>query len=116
VNEPVSAVDEVLGLLNSKFNSVIPHFLLVILNVFQGFKDLLRHCSLSEFKHFFEPVVAQDRHQTGNDELSDASVPAVFDPLVEQFVVEEKLGDDEVSSSIHLLLQELDIVISAFGF
>ena len=67
------------------------------------------HCLL------LEPLVAEDRHNAGDDLALDAGLSAVPNPLVEDLVVVEDLSDHKVSSSIHLLLKVADVVFSTRG-
>ena len=44
---------------------------------------MLGHSCLGEAEHFVKSVIAEDGHETRNDKLSDTSISAVLDPLVE---------------------------------
>lgn len=73
------------------------------------------HACLGEHCLLLEPLIAEDRHNAGDDLALDAGLSAVPDPLVEDLVVVEDLSDHKVSSSIHLLLKVADVVFSARG-
>ena len=74
-------------------------------------KDVFGDLRLGELAHAVESVVAENRHDSGNDLASNASFAAVTHPVVEDLVVKEELGDDKVRAGIHLLFQVLDIVL-----
>ena len=59
-----------------------------------------------------ESVVAENRHDSGNNLASYASLAAVTHPVVEDLVVEEELGDNKVRAGIYLLPQVPDVVLS----
>jgi hypothetical protein len=62
-----------------------------------------------------ESLITEDRHDTRNNLAVNANSPAVFYPLVEDVVVIEELGDNKISSRIHLFLKEANIIISGLG-
>ena len=74
-------------------------------------KDVFRDLRLGELAHAVESVVAENRHDSGNNLASNASFAAVTHPVVEDLVVEEELGNDKVCTGIYLLFQVLDIVL-----
>jgi hypothetical protein len=57
VDEPVAIGDQIRSLFDSELNSIVPHLLLVIFDVFQSSENLLRDSGLSEAKHLVEPIV-----------------------------------------------------------
>jgi len=52
-----------------------------------------------------------DGHHSGNDWTGDADVPAVFNELDKDVHLKEQLCNDKVCTSIHLLLQMLQIFL-----
>lgn len=112
MDEAEASQDEVIGLLHSKLYAKGLDCLIITLQLFKALHDLRRHFSLREFAHSLEAVVAVDGHDARQDFTLDAGSATVSDPVKENLVVEEELGDDEVSPSIHLLLQVADIIVA----
>ena len=115
VNEAETMGHQVFGLLDRKINTTLLHSLIVGLNGLQEIKYFIWDYSLCEFKHAFESVVAENGHDAWNNQTVYASSTTVIDPLVEDFVLEKKLGDDEVSASINFFFQIFDVVCATCG-
>ena len=101
---------QVLSLLYSKVNTILLDLLIISLNGLECCKNFIWDHSLGEFKHAFESVIAENRHDAWNNQAVDASCTTVSHPLVENLVFVKKLCDDEVSASINFFLQELDVI------
>lgn len=112
MDEAEAVGDEVTGLLHSKLDSKGLDSLVVALQLFKTLQDLSWHLGLSELAHSLEAIVAENWHDAGEDLALDASPSAVGDPVKENLVFKEELGDDEVGPSVHLFLQVANVVIA----
>lgn len=115
VNKLVTFCNQIVGLLYTKLDTIGLDCLIVCLDFFETNKNFFRHLGLSEFAHSVEAVVTENRHDSRNDLTLDACETAIPDPIVENLIVEEELGNDEISSSIHLFLQVANVVLSRRG-
>lgn len=100
MDETVSMLEQVLGLLDALLNAVVLDSLVIVLNNFEMLNDLPWHDSLCELAHTLEAVVTEDWHDTWNYRAVDTSLTAVFHPFVKDFVVVKELSDDEIGSRI----------------
>jgi len=115
VNKLVTLCNQIVGLLNTKLNTIGLDCLIVCLDFFEANQNFFRNLGLSEFAHSVEAVVAEDRHDSRNNLTLDACETAIPDPIVENLIVKEELCNDEVSSSIHLFLQVANVVLARRG-
>lgn len=60
-----------------------------------------------------ESIIAKNRHDARDNRYVDSDFFAILDPLVENFVIVEELGDNEFSSCIYFVFQILNVVLSA---
>lgn len=59
-----------------------------------------------------ESLVAKNWHDAWNNLTSNPCLPALIDPVEEDFVVEEELSYDEVSACVNLFFEIADIVLA----
>ena len=59
-----------------------------------------------------ESFITKDRHDARNDLTFYTDFPAILNPFIKDICIVEQLTDDEVSSSIDLLLEILNVIIS----
>ena len=63
-----------------------------------------------------ESLVAEDRHYSRYYLAVYSYGSAIFDPLVEEFIVIEELCNDEVCAGIDLLFEEADVILTTLSF
>lgn len=103
---------QIFSLLDTILYSKLHYSFVVTLEFFKTFHNVSGYLSLCEFTHALEFIVTENRHDSGKKGTSDTSDAAVSHPIVENLIVEEKLRDDQVSSSINLLFQVADVVFT----
>lgn len=115
MQKSASCLDKLFALLHSKLIPELPNLLIIVFDGLEGVKNFIGHVGVAEFDGSMEAVVAKNRHESRNKVGVDASSSTVFDPLIINFVVIKELRDHEVGSGVHLLLQVLDVILSARG-
>ena len=108
----MAALDQVSRLPHTELHAVCLHLLVVHFELFEALENLGRHLSSGELTHAMEAIVAQNRHDSGNNLTFDPSETAISHPVVENLIVEEELRDDEVCASVDLLFEIADIVLA----
>ena len=107
--------DKILRLLNAILDTVGLDFLIIALELFKFLHDVLRYLCLGELAHTVEAVIAEDWHDSWDDQTVDSSLTAVSNPVVENLIIKEELSDDEISTSINLLFEIANVVFSGSG-
>ena len=105
VNKLEAVGDEITGLGRSILHAVCHDSLVVSFNFLKAFKDVGRHLCFRELATPVEAVVTEDWHDSWDYFAVNACQTAVRNPVDENLVVKEELRDDEISTSIDLLLQ-----------
>ena len=112
MNEPMSARNQILRLLDAILHPKRLNILIVHFQLLKALQDVLRDLCLRELAHSMEAIVAEDRHDARNDFTVYSSVATVSDPIVEYLIVEKQLSYHEIRPRVDLFFEIANVIFS----
>ena len=85
----MATLDQVSCLLHTKLHAICLYFLVVHFELFEALEDLGWDLRSGELTHTMEAIIAQNRHDSGNNLTLDPCQPTVAHPVVENLIIEE---------------------------
>ena len=97
----------------AELNTKVSNFGVIPLDCLESIVHTLRNIGLAEVDRPLELVITHDWHEAWNKGCLDTDGLAVSDPFKIHLVIKEQLRNNDVSSCVALLLEMLDVILSA---
>ena len=112
MQKSASAIHEFLGLIHTELNTKVSNFSIIPLDFLESIVHTLWNIGLAEVDCPLEFVITHDWHEAWNKGCLDTDGLAVSDPVKVHLVIIEQLRNNDVSSSVTLFLEMLDVIVS----